>query len=189
MQPSPGEHARMRWQRPGRGRPGGIEPDPAFGELDQGRAGGPRVAMQAQVAGRDRIHHDQEEIGRPRRRQGPRPRTRLPDPVAGPERPSQDRDDPDDDGETDPDQPPETLGMRLDPRDELRGRPQRHDEPGYRVDPRERDQDHRQHRHRAQDRAKSQRPRRGQARTTTQPKTPIAAKTQRFAIGISQTKC
>ncbi len=37
----------------------------------EGQAGGPVVAMQAQVARRDRVHHDQKDIRRPGRRQGP----------------------------------------------------------------------------------------------------------------------
>ena len=53
------------------GRPSGIEANPPLGELGQGRAGGAVVAVEAQMAGRDRVQHDQEDIGGPRRRQGP----------------------------------------------------------------------------------------------------------------------
>ena len=43
--------------------------DSAVGEIDQGRAGRPVVSIQADVAGRDGVHHDQDDIRRPQRRQ------------------------------------------------------------------------------------------------------------------------
>ena len=45
------------------------------------------------MACRDGVHHDQEDIRRPRRRQGPGTLSRLLDPVAHPERSPQDRHD------------------------------------------------------------------------------------------------
>ena len=170
VQPSSCEHGRMGRQRPRRGRPGGIESDPALGELDQGRAGGPVVAVQAQVARRDGVQHDQEDIRRPRRRQGPRILARLLDPVADPERCPQDRHDRHGHRETDQDESPEAAAIALDKRNEPRGQPQRHDQPGQTCRSGERRPGHRARASVAhRPRANSQRPRRGQTRIDATP--------------------
>ncbi len=83
--------------------------------------------MQAQVAGRDGVQHDQEDIGRPRRRQWASVLAHLVDPAAHPERSSQDRRDRDGRRETDQNEAPETSARAPDERNEPRGHPERHE--------------------------------------------------------------
>ena len=94
--------------------------------------------------GRDGVQHDQEDIGGARRRQRPRALAPLPDPISAPGRRRQDQHETGDDGKAEPQQPTEAGGMPLQGRDQPRRDPERHDEPGQSVDPRQANQEGRQ---------------------------------------------
>ena len=97
--------------------------------------------METQVARRNGVHHDQEDVRRPRRRQGPRILARLLDPIADPEYRPQARHDRDGRRETDHDQSAEARAIALDERDQPRGQPECHEQPGQAVDPGKSNQD------------------------------------------------
>ncbi len=71
VRPSAREKAGVGRQRPRGGRAGSIESNPDLRQSLQVRAGRASVALEAQVVGPDRVEHDQENVGRIRRWNGP----------------------------------------------------------------------------------------------------------------------
>ena len=128
------------------------------------------------MACRDGIHHDQEDIRRPRWRQGFAPsrpcRVRSPTQTIAPEMTviatAM--------GKLIRTNLPEAPPMTLEARDEPCGHPQRHDQPGRAVDPGKSDQEDGRTDMAHRSRENSQRPRRGQARTRTPPTIPAAGR-------------
>ena len=85
------------------------------------------------------------------------------------------------------DESPEARRLPLEERNEPRGHPQRHDQPGQAVDPGKGDQDGGQEgQARPETRMNSQRPRRGQTRTTPHPAIPAPGKQRGSRAGSAR---
>ncbi len=73
MRPQPREHGRVRGERPGCRRTRPIEADTPPGQDLEVRGGRPLVPVDAQMVGPHGVQHDEQDIGRARRRQGTGP--------------------------------------------------------------------------------------------------------------------
>ena len=123
MRPSSCEHDGMGWQGPRRGRLCRIEADSPRGQLVEGWAGGTVVAVEAQVVRGHRVEHDQEHVRGTRRRQGPRCSRATPAIRSDSHRRArQDRHQTGGDRQARPHQPPESVEMPIQRRDQSRSR-------------------------------------------------------------------